>query len=142
MACERHSRPSTQATEAILVATLLAQLQPLSTTQPLRTDHHFPRPHTCTGTHYSFRWKNAWKDRPYLHLRPLPPGQTLPCLCSARCTIESRKRGAAQCTQHGIVKKGGGYLYTCSRTMVDTVLRGAELGGHGKTGEASQFASL
>lgn len=128
MACERHSRPSTQVTQAVCITALLAHLQPLSTTQTLHTNHHFPRPPGASHT------RGLAHIIPSAGKMPRGTGPISACALSRQvkhCRVcaqqdaapRAESGGAAQCTQHGIIKKRAD-IYTFARRQLSARFSG------------------
>lgn len=123
MASERYSQPSNpRSPKAILVITLLAHPQPLSTAHK---NHHFPQPtpalsHTCTFAHIILSARKV----------PRGPGpisalshQAELCHVYAHQDVPSREK--SQWMQHDIIKEGVD-TYTFSHGQLLTWFSGEE----------------
>lgn len=126
MASERYSQPSNpRSPKAILVTTLLAHLQPLSTAQPSLKNHHFPQPqlhyHTPVPLHTPFLLLEKCPEDPALSL-PSPTRQNSAMLMLTKMHHQEKK---SRWTQHDIIKKGVA-TYTFSHGQLLTWFSGEE----------------
>lgn len=126
MASERYSQPSNpRSPKAILVTTLLAHPQPLSTAQPSRKNHHFPQPipalsHTCTFAHIIRSARKVPRDP-----GPISALSHQAKLYHAYAQQDVPSREKSQWMQHDIIKKGVD-TYTFSHRQLLTWFSGEE----------------